>query len=178
MKKLPSHYQDQKICFVGNMRTLQNQDAVFFFVNEILPLILKREPDTMFYIVGAQPPKAIQQLASNNIIVTGFVDDLGETISDACLTVAPVRVASGIQNKVLVAMGYGLPVVLTSLIAQGIPELVNEENAIIRDEAATIAEACLRIMHNPELRQKLSQEGHQTIMDHYSWKEKIKGYIV
>lgn len=177
MKKLPSHYQDHKICFVGNMRTLQNQDAVFFFVNEILPLILKREPDTMFYIVGAQPPKAIQQLASNNIIVTGFVDDLGETISDACLTVAPVRVASGIQNKVLVAMGYGLPVVLTSLIAQGIPELVNEENAIIRDEAATIAEACLRIMHNPELRQKLSQEGHQTIMDHYSWKEKIKGYI-
>ena len=177
MKKIPTQYEDKKICFVGNMRTLQNQDAVFFFVNEVFPRILKQEPDTILYIVGAQPPKAIQQLASNNIIVTGFVDDLGETISDACLTVAPVRVASGIQNKVLVAMGYGLPVVLTSLIAQGIPELVNEESALIRDDAATIAEACLRIMHNPELRLKLSEEGHQTVLDHYSWKEKIKGYI-
>ncbi|MBQ7683717.1 MAG: glycosyltransferase [Bacteroidaceae bacterium] len=178
LKKLPTHYDNKKICFVGNMRTLQNQDAVLFFVNEIFPRILKHEPDTIFYIVGAQPPKAIQQLACNNIIVTGFVDDLGETISDACLTVAPVRVASGIQNKVLVAMGYGLPVVLTSLIAQGIPELVNEESALIRDDAATIAEACLRIMHDPKLRQKLSEEGHQTVIYHYSWKEKIKGYIV
>ena len=178
MKKIPTHYDNKKICFVGNMRTLQNQDAVFFFVNEIFPRILRQEPETILYIVGAQPPKAIQQLACDNIIVTGFVDDLGSTISDACLTVAPVRVAAGIQNKVLVAMGYGLPVVLTSLIAKGIPELVNEQSALIRDEAATIAEACLRIMHNPELRQKLSEEGYLTVVNHYSWREKIKGYIV
>ncbi len=178
LKHISTPYDNKKICFIGNMRTLQNQDAVFYFVNEIFPRILRKEPEAILYLVGAQPPKAIQQMACNNIIVTGFVDDLGATISDSCLTVAPVRIAAGIQNKVLVAMGFGLPVVLTSLIAQGIPELVDEQNALIRDEAATIAEACLRIMQNPDLRQRLSEEGHKTIMDNYSWREKIRGYIV
>ncbi len=177
-RRIPTSYNRHKICFIGNMRTLQNQDAVFYLVTEIFPLILKSEPSTVLYIVGAQPPRHIQQLACHNIIVTGFVENLEETISDSCLTVAPVRVAAGIQNKVLVAMGCGLPVVLTTLIARAIPELKDEQNSMIRDEAATIAEACLRIMRHPELRQQLSQAGYNTVLDHYSWREKIRSYIV
>lgn len=177
MKKIPQHYKEKKICFVGNMRTLQNKDAVLFFVNRVFPRILKSEPDTILYIVGAQPPREIQNLASDNIIVTGFVDNLEATISDSCLSVAPVRVAAGIQNKVLVAMGCGLPVITTDLIAQAIPELQNEQNVLIRDEAATIAEACLSIMHNPQRRLQLSQRGYQVVQLNYSWREKIKGYV-
>ena len=177
LKHIPKSYEQHKICFIGNMRTLQNQDAVFYLVNEIFPLILKGEPKTTLYIIGAQPPRSIQQLACNNIVVTGFVKNLEATISDFCLALAPVRVAAGIQNKVLVAMGCGLPVVLTTLIARAIPELVDEENAMIRDEAATIAEACLRIMRHPDLRQKLSIAGYETVQNHYSWREKIRNYI-
>ena len=156
-KSIKHKYNPNKIVFVGNMRTLQNQDAVFYFVQDILPRILKQKPDTKFYIVGAQPPQSIQQLASENIFVTGFVDNIEDTICDACLTIAPVRVAAGIQNKVLVAMSCGIPVVMTSLISNAIPELKHEEN--------------------PDLRQQLAVNGYEMVKQHYSWKEKIYGYV-
>ena len=176
-KNIKHKYDPNKIVFVGNMRTLQNQDAVLCFVQDIFPRILKRKPNTTFYIVGAQPPQSIQQLASDNIFVTGFVENIEDTICDACLTIAPVRVASGIQNKVLVAMSCGIPVVMTSLISNAIPELKHEENCLIQDEAATLADACLRIMNHPDLRQQLAINGYEMVKQHYSWKEKIYGYV-
>lgn len=176
-KNAQHRYDSNKIVFVGNMRTLQNQDAVFCFVQDIFPRILKQKPDAKFYIVGAQPPHSIQQLASDNIFVTGFVEDIESTICDACLTIAPVRVAAGIQNKVLVAMSCGIPVVMTSLISNAIPELKHEENCLIQDEPATLADACLRIMNHPDLRQQLGMNGFEMVKRHYSWKEKIHGYV-
>lgn len=175
---IPKGYNHDKIVFVGNMRTLQNKDAVLFFVHDIFPRILRKRPNAVFYIVGAQPPREIMELASKNIIVTGFVDNLASTISDAAVAVAPVRVAAGIQNKVLVAMGCGIPVVLTTLISQAIPELEDEHNCIIRDEAPTIAEACLRLMNHPEYRASISKSGYDMVRHHYGWEEKLKGYVI
>ncbi|MBQ0050091.1 MAG: glycosyltransferase [Bacteroidales bacterium] len=171
------HYDPNKIVFVGNMRTLQNQDAALRFIEGIFPKILKKQPDARFYIVGAQPPRSLQQLASNRIIITGFVDDLEATICDACLVVAPVHVAAGIQNKVLVAMATGLPVVLTPLIAGAIPELEHETNCMIQEEDSAFAEDCLRIMRHPELRKQLAEKGYEMVQKNYSWKEKISGYV-
>ncbi len=176
-KNICRNYNPDKIVFVGNMRTLQNQDAVLYFIKDIFPRILKHKPDTKFNIVGAQPPQNIRQLASDNIVVTGYVYDIERVISDACLAIAPVRVAAGIQNKVLMAMGYGIPVVLNSLIANAIPELKHEENCLIQDEAITMADACLRIMSHPDLRQQLAINGYETVKQHYSWKEKTYGYV-
>lgn len=170
-------YDHDKIVFVGNMRTLQNQDAVYAFVQDIFPRILQRIPTAKFYIVGAQPPQGIQELASEHIIVTGFVEDLTATISDAAVAVAPVRVAAGIQNKVLVAMGCGLPVVLTTLISRAIPELEDDLNCIIRDEAATIADSCIRLMRHPEERNVLAKAGYDMVCRHYGWEEKLRGYV-
>ena len=171
-------YDSNKIVFVGNMRTLQNQDAVLSFVQDIFPRILKRKPKARFYIVGAQPPPHIMELACENIVVTGFVDDLPATISDAAVAVAPVRVAAGIQNKVLVAMGCGLPVVLTTLISHAIPELEDDKNCIIRDEEATIADSCVRLMTHSYERNSIASAGYQMVRNHYAWEEKLRGYVV
>jgi glycosyltransferase involved in cell wall biosynthesis len=171
-------YDSNKIVFVGNMRTLQNQDAVLSFVQDIFPRILKRKPKARFYIVGAQPPPHIMELACENIVVTGFVDDLPATISDAAVAVAPVRVAAGIQNKVLVAMGCGLPVVLTTLISHAIPELEDDKNCIIRDEEATIADSCVRLMTHPYERNSIASAGYQMVRNHYAWEEKLRGYVI
>lgn len=170
-------YDHDKIVFVGNMRTLQNQDAVYAFVQDIFPRILQRIPTARFYIVGAQPPQDILELASENIIITGFVDDLAATIGDAAVAVAPVRVAAGIQNKVLVAMGCGLPVVLTTLISRAIPELEDDRNCIIRDEAATIADSCIRLMRHTDERNALARAGYDMVCRHYGWEEKLRGYV-
>ena len=170
-------YNPNKICFVGNMRTLQNQDAVLHFVNNIFPIILKQQPHARFYIVGAQPPRHIQELDNQqNVFVTGFVDNLAAAIGDSCIAVAPVNVAAGIQNKVLVAMGTRLPVVLTPLIAQAIPELQDGENCLIRNEARDFAQACLQLMTNSNLRQSMAREGYNMVSHHYSWNSLLAGY--
>lgn len=178
LSSVKTEYDSNKIVFVGNMRTLQNQDAVLSFVQEIFPRILIRIPMAKFYIVGAQPPSQIMELACENIVVTGFVDDLPATISDAAVAVAPVRVAAGIQNKVLVAMGAGLPVVLTTLISRAIPELEDDKNCIIRDEAATIADSCIRLMTHPSERNAMAMAGYTMVRTHYSWQAKLHGYVI
>lgn len=171
-------YDNNKICFIGNMRTLQNQDAVMHFANDIFPIILKHNPNAKFHIVGAEPSEDIINLATNkkNIIVTGFIEDLTAYISDSCIAVAPVQIAAGIQNKVLVAMGTGIPVIMTSLISKAIPELINNENCIIQDDNNTFAEECLSLMGNCILRNKIASRGYEMVKTNYSWNIKLKGY--
>lgn len=171
-------YDKNKICFIGNMRTLQNQDAVLFFINDIFPRIQSYNPEVKLYIVGAQPPEKIRALASNNIIVTGFVKDLSPVISDACLSVAPVRIASGIQNKVLVAMGHKIPVVMTSLIAGAIPELKDHENCRICDDAGAFANACISFMQDRQVRDAIAGKGYDMVREAYSWDNRLKGYEI
>ena len=176
INEISTSYNVDKICFLGNMRSMQNQDAALFFAKEVFPLVKKQHPNAKFYIVGSLPPPNIQAIASDDIIVTGFVEDLEGFIKDACLLVAPVRVAAGIQNKVLVAMGCGIPVVMTSLISHAIPELKNGENCIISDEAEAIAASCHSLMTNKEERNSIAIKGYNMVKEHYSWYEKLKGY--
>ncbi|AEE17473.1 glycosyltransferase family 4 protein [Treponema brennaborense] len=171
------NYNSKKICFIGNMRTLQNQDAVLFFVNEVFPLIKKTEPETVFYIIGAEPSEKIKNLSDDkSIFVTGFVKNIESAIADSCLAIAPVKIAAGIQNKVLTAMSCAVPVVMTSLISGAIPELSDGKNCIIRDFPGEMAEACLQLMKNAEFRQTVSKAGLEMVLNHYSWNEKLAGY--
>lgn len=172
-------YDARKICFVGNMRTLQNQDAVLHFVNDIFPLILKEIPDAMFYVVGAEPPRSIRNLVNGkNVVVTGFVDDLAATLSGFCVAVAPVQVAAGIQNKVLVAMATGVPVVMTPLISKAIPELKDSENCLIREDNQAFADSCILLMKDSEVRNTIAGKGYEMVKRYYSWHEKLKGFEI
>lgn len=176
MENIHHTYDSDKICFLGNMRSMQNQDAAIYFAKEVFPLIKKERPNVKFYIVGSLPPSNIQDLASEDIVITGFVDDLEAFIQDAGVMVAPVRVAAGIQNKVLVAMGCGLPVVMTSLISHAIPELEDGVNCRICDGDEAIAEACLKLLSDKELRNSIAERGYQMVKTCYSWQEKLSGY--
>ena len=165
-----------KICFVGHMSTLQNQDAVIRFVEEIFPKILAKNPNAKFYIVGADPSAKIKALASDHIIVTGFVDSIEDTIKDSCVAVAPVYVAAGLQNKVLFAMGCGVPVVMSSLIAKAIPEIRDGENCHVCNDADSFAESVLALMNDKQHRMQIGTAGYDVIREHYSWNERLKGY--
>lgn len=176
MEQLSSAYDPEKICFLGNMRSIQNQDAVIHFVKDIFPLIKAKRPSAKCYIIGSLPPENIQALEAEDVIITGFVDDLEAAISDACLSVAPIRVAAGIQNKVLVAMGCGVPVVMTRLISQAIPELEDGRNCFIRDDDQAFADTCLRLMDDKGLRNEIGREGYQMVRQYFSWEEKLKGF--
>lgn len=177
LPKISFSYDSMKICFVGNMRTLQNQDAVIRFVNNIFPIIKKSIPGAKFYIVGAEPSQRILNLDDGkNVVVTGFVEDLYSFIKDSCIAVAPVAVAAGIQNKVLVAMGCGLPVIMSSLISHAIPQLNNGDNCFVCDDDEIFASRCIELMEKSELRNRIASAGYEMVKACYSWEEKLNGY--
>ena len=174
---LQADYDVNKICYIGNMVSLQNQDAAFYFVKEVFPLILKAKPQARFYIVGNNPPSSIQALHDGvHVFVTGFVDDLEGFISDSCLAVAPIRIAAGIQNKVLIAMANGLPVVMTSLITAPIPEIKNEGNCFVADDVLSLSKACIKLMDDPACRSNIAQNGYEMVRSVFSWESKLDGY--
>jgi sugar transferase (PEP-CTERM/EpsH1 system associated) len=131
----PISCKREKICiFTGAMDYFPNIDAVVWFVKSILPSVVNVIPDVQFYIVGSHPDPEVQKLAGPNVVVTGFVDDIRTYIARATLAVYPLRIARGIQNKILEAMSMGIPTIIPESLKTSIegdwPEGVN----IFKDE--------------------------------------------
>ena len=114
--------REDAIIFCGVMETPTNIDAVNYFVKFCYPYIKSYIPSVKFYIVGKNPPNSIKMLSKNDpsIIVTGYVDDVRPYYDLCKASVAPMRIAAGLQNKLLVSMAMGVPVVATSIANEGI----------------------------------------------------------
>jgi sugar transferase (PEP-CTERM/EpsH1 system associated) len=135
----PYPADEEAVVFTGAMDYWANVDAVKWFAEDVFPAIAKKYPRVRFYIVGSRPAKEVEALASNGVIVTGAVDDVRPYLAHAKLAVAPLRIARGIQNKVLEAMAMGKYVIATSAAMEGIP--YNETLAIsVSDTAAAMIE--------------------------------------
>jgi glycosyltransferase involved in cell wall biosynthesis len=127
-----------------------NAKAVDWFATDILPLIRLKLPTTQFHIVGSNPSLAVLRLARlDGVFVTGRVPDVRSYIAHATASVAPMRIARGIQNKVLEAMAMARPVVLTSGALEGI-EADPVTETILADTAETFAAACCRMATTPD----------------------------
>ena len=177
VSEISTTYDPNKICFLGNMVSLQNQDAALYFSKEIFPKILKSKPDARFYILGNNPPKNITNLHNGkNIIVTGFISEMEQFLADACMMVAPIRIAAGIQNKVLVSLANGIPTILTPLIAVPIPQLVDGENCFVAGDDTTFANRCIQLMDDSTLRNSMGRKGYEMVKAHYSWNMQLNGY--
>ena len=169
--EIESGYDNNTISFLGCMRTFPNRDAVVFFVKEIFPLLIKKNPDTKFYIVGGEPTSEIRDLHNgSNIIVTGLVDSVYPFIENSVALVAPMRVGAGVQNKILEAMSIGTPVVTTSTGAEGL----NHEYLFVEDDALQFAEKISLLMNDRELRSGLSSRGKVFIRQNHNWDQMLK----
>lgn len=134
----PFRADEEVIAFTGAMDYWANVDAVKWFAEQAFPLIKRSQPAVKFYIVGSKPAKEVLQLAEIDpaVIVTGRVEDVRPYVAHARLVVAPLRIARGIQNKVLEAMAMAKPVVATSAAMEGIPGGEDLEVAIADDPSA------------------------------------------
>ena len=146
------------IVFVGGYQHPPNVDAVQYFAGEIMPLLRKQLPGVRFYAVGSRPPPEIQALASEDIIITGFVEDLTPLLDKMCVSVAPLRYGAGIKGKIGTAMAVGLPVVATSLAAEGM-SLTDSENILVADGSEAFADAITKIYRDEALWNRISQNG-------------------
>jgi glycosyltransferase involved in cell wall biosynthesis len=159
----------KNVVFLGGFMHRPNFDAVLFFADEIWPRISKRLPEARFIIGGGECPKEIWDLASDTIVVKGFVDDLNDFFGSARLSVAPIRFGAGIKGKILSSLGCGTPCVATRIAAEG-TGLTDGTNLLIADSAESFADAVVRAYTSPELWSSLSARGREWIQIHFSRK--------
>jgi len=158
---------NKRIIFTGNLTYFPNIDAIEYFTNEIFPKILKEELGATFYIVGQNPPSIIRKLISKNIFVTGFVKNILDEYLKSSVAVAPIRFGAGSQFKILEALAIGIPVVTTSITAEGINSVDNNE-VLVANNPDDFAAAVITLFRDQKLRNVLSMNGKKMIREKYS----------
>lgn len=159
--------------FAGVMDYPPNIDAVMWFVQNVWQQVLKNWPDAKFFVAGMNPIEKIQQLEKlQGIEVTGFVEDIKPYFDQANIFVAPFRIARGVQNKILQAFACGLPVIATSMGAEGVRYQEGQDIMLADSPEAFIDNISLLIADNV-LYNKLSQNALENIKYNYSWDSKL-----
>lgn len=159
----------QKIVFLGNLRIFHNVDAIKYFYREIFPLIKSKIDNVQLVIVGANIPHCIFKLRQDKAVsVFADVPDIRLFMQDACVSVAPMRIAVGIQNKILQSMAYGIPVVTTTLGLGGIKARPNIE-VMVADTPQEFARQVIMLMQDNKLRNNIAESAYALIKEHYLW---------
>ncbi|MCY7376934.1 MAG: glycosyltransferase [Pyrinomonadaceae bacterium] len=155
------------LLFIGNFGHRPNADAVYYFLKEIFPRVLKKLPDLRFRIVGSHAPPEIFALDSENVRVEGFVPNIEPLFETCRVFVAPLRYGAGMKGKIGQALSFGLPTVTTSVGAEGM-NLTNEREVLIADAPEAFAAEICRVYEDEKLWQTLSDEGFNFIKNNFS----------
>jgi glycosyltransferase involved in cell wall biosynthesis len=164
--------QPNCLLFIGVMDYAPNEDAARYLINKILPLVKQSCSNLEVLIVGRDPTPALQEQARNchDVTVTGFVEDIRPYLERAAIFVAPVRFASGVQNKVLEAMAMEVPVVTTSVVADGLRvDGEGEPPVLVADKEKEFAEQILKLLGEQKERSRLAVAGRRFIEQHFVW---------
>jgi O-antigen biosynthesis protein len=154
--------------FIGGFLHQPNIDAVIYFVKEIMPILRKSLPGANFLIIGSHAPKEILDLAAKDIKVLGYVPDISKIFDQIRLSVTPIRYGAGIKGKIGTSMAFGVPVVSTSIGAEGMG-LKNKKNLIIADTPEDFAVAVGELYKSHKVWQKISKES--LLFAKKSWSE-------
>ncbi len=155
------------LLFIGGFNHLPNTDAVLYFVKEIFPLVKKVVPDITLKVVGDNPPDSILELQDSSITVTGYVPSTEPYLQKARVSIAPLRYGAGMKGKIGEAMANGLPVVTTSVGAEGIG-LVHAETALIADTPEEFAQHVVKLYSDDGMWRTISENARLFIKHNYS----------
>lgn len=162
------------VVFTGAMDYWPNIDAVSWFVADILPRI-RQQLNAAFYIVGSNPTQQVLALgAHEGVHVTGRVEDIRPFLADAAAAVAPMRIARGIQNKVLEAMAMARPVVTTSQGLEGI-EAVPGRHLLLADDAESFADATVEAIRGSDS-ERWGSEARSLVVERFTWAAQLAAF--
>jgi glycosyltransferase involved in cell wall biosynthesis len=158
------------LVFTGSMDWLPNEDAIQFFVKEIMPRVRARIPDATLTVVGRNPfPSLVEQSRRDpSIIVTGRVEDVRPYMERAAAYVVPIRVGGGTRLKIYEAMAMELPIVSTTVGAEGLP-VGNGEHLLLADTPAEFGDALARVLTDDALARKLAANAAGLVRERYGW---------
>lgn len=164
--------KEYDLFFSGNLNYPPNVDASLFIVKNILPLVLKEKSDIKVLIGGSTPSKKILKLKSEIVDVKGWVDDIRLYYQKSKIFVAPMRLGTGLQNKLLQAMAMKIPCVVSELTAKG---LINEGRGVllVANSVIEYKEHILKLLNDKSFYNELSEAAYEYVNKYYDWKKII-----
>ncbi len=160
--------KEYDLVFVGNMNYPPNIDGAEFLVKKILPLAEEKYGKIKVMLSGANPHPRVQRLASENVQVSGWVDDIRDSYRRAKVFIAPMRIGTGLQNKLLEAMAMKIPCI-TSPLANDALEAVDGEEILIGDSPEGFAENIVNLLNDELLYESISENGYRFVSEKFDW---------
>jgi len=173
-------YVPNRIVFTGNMSYRPNVDAVAHFAANILPKIRLEISDVQLFVVGMEPTAAVRRLADGDrVVVTGRVEDVRPYFDSAAVAVAPLRVARGLQNKVLEAMAMRVPVVASPAAFAGITAMAGRD-LLVAANPKDFSRAVVTLLRDPAARERFAAAGRTCVEMNHNWSqllERLEGLV-
>lgn len=158
-----------KLVFSGVMDYGPNEDAALHFVEDIFPLVKVKRPEVQFWIVGSGPSERVRALTRiSGVHVTGKVDDVRPYVRSASVFVCPLRIGSGVKNKILAAMAMQKATVATSMSIDGL-DLADNREVLLADDPQDFADKVVRLLTDQKAAQQLGANGLARVQGQYSW---------
>jgi glycosyltransferase involved in cell wall biosynthesis len=161
----------RSVLHLGTMFWPPNIDGVLWFAERAFPRVLEHAPEASFTIVGKNPPEVVESLPQRvrNIHVTGYVPDPGPYLKQAAAFIVPLHAGGGMRVKIVDAWGWGLPIVSTTIGAEGI-EVRDSENILLADTPEDFAAAVLHLLKEPAAGERLRANGRAWVEERYNWR--------
>jgi len=174
-RRSPFAPDEAAIVFTGAMDYWPNVDAAVWFATDVLPLIHRKRPTARFYVVGMNPSQTVRDLSADpQVVVTGSIPDVRPYLQHASVVVAPLRVARGVQSKVLEAMSMGRPVVTTPAAARSVRGTLGRDLEAAGD-AADFARHVLALMGS-EAGEALGRAARARVIAEYNWDRNLAAF--
>ncbi|MEQ1732270.1 MAG: glycosyltransferase [Bacteroidia bacterium] len=161
------------LLFTGNMSYPPNVDSAVFLVEKIMPLLVTKYPNITLTIAGHNPAPAVKRLASANVTITGWVEDLRLCYASSRIFIAPMNIGTGLQNKLLEAMSMHIPCI-TSSLANNALMATHNESILIGNSPEEYAQHIFSLLENPELANRIATTGNAFVIKGFDWDNNCK----
>ncbi|MCC6456183.1 MAG: glycosyltransferase [Caldilineaceae bacterium] len=167
----------RRVTFLGGLHYPPNAEGVLWFAREVFPQVLRAMPEAVLTVIGKQPPASLKSfgIPAKNLDVTGYVDDLDPYLDETAVSIVPLHSGGGMRVKILDAWSKAIPIVSTTIGAEGI-ETCPGKNILIADSPADFADATLRVLQNAPLAEQLAQGGRRHVLDAYHWRTRYQAW--
>ena len=160
----------RRVTFLGGLHWPPNAEGILWFAREVWPQVVRQIPDAVLTVIGKEPPvQLVRQAASDSSYkITHYVSDPAPYLAETAVFIVPLHAGGGMRVKIVDAWSWGLPVVSTSIGAEGL-NYRNGENLLIADTSEAFAQAVVRLLTDPGLATRLGAVGRHTVEEYYDW---------
>jgi glycosyltransferase involved in cell wall biosynthesis len=158
------------LIFSGNMSYEPNIESVLFFVKEVLPLIKIHKPDVKLLIAGSDPSAEVRALQNENVIISGWVDDMRKCYAESKVCVAPMLISIGMQNKIIQAMAMKIPCVVTTLANNAIGAIPGK-SVLIGERAQDFSSQVMNLLRDDALATSIAEDAYSFVKSRFNWSE-------